>query len=94
MVSDKLLDIINGCTNGRSTNSKALSNTKLSGKVVELSMLILLILPRNVIGVTEGILPGIEASKNVGIVVIPLTPTSMGLGILHDAICGICAGLL
>ena len=93
MESDKLLDIINGFINGRSINSKVLSSIRLLEKELGLSMLILLILPKNVIDVMGETLPDIGASKNVEIVVIPLTLTLMEREILHDAICGICAGL-
>ena len=89
-----MLDIINGYTSGRSTNSKVLSSIKLLEKELELSMLILLILPKNVIGAVVGILPDTEGSLNVIVVGIPSIPTLMEPEILHDDILGICAGVL
>ena len=69
-------------------------NIRLWKKELELSMLILLIPPKNAIGVLVEIPLDILDSLNVGIVDIPSTPTLMEQGILHDDTLGICAGLL
>ena len=91
--SESLPDTTNGFTSGHLDNSRVLSNIKHLEKELELFMLILPTLPKNVTDVIVGIQSDILDSLDVSLVGIQLTPTSMEQGILHDDILEICAGL-